>query len=238
MESLERRISINSLFLLPFILFLCSNLSFAKPAAGPAAEERIRFSLWATLEAYPEAGEIVDPAKPFAHPINRLKEIVPFFIEGMVCGWSFSYTPSDKTRNVEEFFEFKPLREYPNMKSRITYTEPWVEDNKLHCWVEFVCPPHLTAWRNTWQTLGYHRISGRGQGLLTDGFDGIYEGASIALKEAIRSYARSITKNKPKEISGEVLVTGLPSIALKSGRYIVDLDFFLNVSRIIDYTIY
>ena len=237
MEGLERRISIRILILISAIL-LCSTSAFGKPTAGPAEEELIRFSLWATLEAYPGAGEVVDPKTPFAHPINRLKELVPFFVEGMVCGWSFTYTPSDATRNVEEYFEFEPLREYPYLESFITYTEPWVEDNRLHCWVEFRCPPHLTAWRSSWKTLGYHRISGRGQGRLTDGFDGIYEGATIALKEAVREYARSIAKNKPKEITGEVLLTGLPSIGLKSGRYIVDLDFFLNVSRIINYTIY
>lgn len=237
MENLERRISVKTVFCILCFL-LCSLPTFAKPVAGPAQEELIRFSLWATLEAYPEAGEVVDIQNPYAHPVNRLKEIVPFFLEGMVCGWSFTYTPSDKTRNVEEFFEFKPLREYPNLESTIKYTEPWIEENKLQCWIEFRCPPHLTAWRNSWKSLGYHRISGRGQGKLIDGFDGIYEAATIALKEAVREYARSITKNKPKEITGEVLVTGLPRIGLKSGRYIVDLDFFLNVSRIINYTIY
>ena len=237
MENLERRISVKTVFCILCFL-LCSLPTFAKPVAGPAQEELIRFSLWATLEAYPEAGEVVDIQNPYAHPVNRLKEIVPFFVEGMVCGWSFTYSPSDKTRNVEEFFEFKLLREFPNMESLINYTEPWVEENKLQCWIEFRCPPHLTAWRNSWKTLGYHRISGRGQGKLIDGFDGIYEAATMALKEAVREYARTITKNKPKEIVGEVLVTGLPSIGLKSGRYIVDLDFFLNVSRIINYTIY
>lgn len=237
MEGMERRVSIKTLVLIVCLL-TCTASIFAKPQAGPAEEELIRFSLWATLEAYPEAGEKIDVDAPFAHPINRLKELVPFFIEGMVCGWSFTYTPSDKTRGVEEFFEFKPLREYPNMKSLIQYKEPRIEENKLHCWIEFICPPHLTSWRKTWKTLGYQRISGRGQGRLTEGFDGIYEGASQALKGAVREYARSITKNKPKEITGEVLLTGLPSIGLKSGRYIVDLDFFLNVSRIKEYTIY
>ena len=235
MENLERRISIK-LTVIILLLAFCSNPIFAKPEAGPAKEELIRFSLWTTLEAYPEAGEVVDIKTPFTHPISRLKEIVPFFVEGMVCGWSFTYIPSDKTRNVEEFFEFKPFREYPNMKSLIKYTEPWIEENKLQCWIEFSCPPHLTTWRNTWKN--FHKISGRGHGKLIDGFDGIYEGATLALKEAVREYARSITKNKPKEITGEVLVTGLPSIGLKSGRYIVDLDFFLNVSRIINYTIF
>lgn len=237
MEGMERCVSVK-MVLLAAAFLCCTSASFAKPQAGPAEEELIRFSLWATLEAYPEAGEVVDVNAPFAHPINRLKELVPFFVEGMVCGWSFTYTPSDKTRGVEEFFEFAPLREYPNMRSLIQYKEPWVEENRLSCWIEFRCPPHLTSWRKTWKTLGYRRVSGRGQGRLTDGFDGIYEGASTALKEAVREYARSVTKNKPKEVVGEVLLTGLPSIGLRSGRYVVDLDFFLNVSKIIDYTIY
>ena len=200
--------------------------------------EIIRFSLWAPLEAYPGSGEVFDTDNPFAYPIQRLKELVPFFIEGMVCGWSFSYTPSDKTRNVAEHFEFSPLRTYPDLTKNIQYMEPWIKENRLYAWIEFPCSPEITAWRKSWEKSQYKKISGRGSGLLTDGFDGIYEGTSKALKEAIRGYVRSITKNKPQEISGEVLITGLPKIGIKSGRYLVDLDFFLNVSRIRDYKMY
>ena len=201
-------------------------------------DQVIRFSLWTPLESYPGSGEEFDPKAPFAYPIQRLKEVVPFFIEGMVCGWRFTYTPSDKMRNVEEYFEFEPLREYPNMESSIKYLEPWVEGNRLNCWIEFYCPPYLTAWREQWNRSQYKKISGRGYGSLMKGFDGIYEGASEALREAVRAYGRTVVKNKPQEISGEVLLTGLHSIGLKAGRYVVDLDFFLNVSRIKAYSAY
>lgn len=233
MEGLERRISVRLL-----VLCLLSLWIPRMAAAGVAEEELIRFSLWAPLEAYPGSGERVDVNAPFAYPISRLKETVPFFIEGMVCGWAFVYRPSDKLRDVAEEFEFVPLREYPDMMARIRYTEPWVEGNRLNCWVEFHCPSHLTSWRRMWKSLDRKRVAGKGMGLLTDGFDGIHQGASQALKAAVRSYAQSVTKNKPREIRGEVLLAGAPKIGVKSGRYVVDLDFFLNVSRIVDYTIY
>ena len=58
----------------------------------------------------------------------------------------------------------------------------------------------------------------------------------MALKEAVRQYWRTLEKNKPKEISGTVLLIRDPRIYVKNGQYIVDLDFFLETDRIIKYT--
>ena len=229
---------------LPVILISCVlSVIIQIPAVADIGQnELIRFALWAPLEAYPgteEAAHILTPdGNPFLYPISRLKAVAPFFVEGMVCGWTFSYTPSDTTRNVAEYFEVKPLYNLNDLGQPVTYTEPWIQDERLYCWVEYRCSSRTSAWRNLWHSPEYQKISGKGQGLLIDGFDGIKTAATEALKQAVREYVRKLVKNKPQEITGEVVICREPRIGIVSGRYVVDLDFFLNVSRIRDYSAY
>lgn len=235
MESLERCLQTK----LKLIVCLVFVLSIFAIVSAQSEEELIRFPLWAQLEAYPGTREAASASdNVFSYPISRLKAAAPFFMEGMVCGWSFSYTPSDKMRNVAEYFEFTPLYDLSSLGRPILYKEPWIQDGRLYCWVEYLCSPQTADWRRTWNVSGSRRISGTGQGLLVDGFDGITVAAKEALKSAVRNYARSITKNKPREITGEVLIADEPVIGIRSGRYIVELDFFLNIGKIWWYNIY
>lgn len=235
MESMERRLfKIKKIFSAFFILICISQTIFSQ-----STPEKIRISLWSALEAYPGTEEaVVVDDKIFAYPISRLKEVAPFFVEGMVCGWSFSYTPSDKLRNVSEYFEFTPLYDFSAIKQKISYKDPWIKDNRLYCWVEYEFSPQIAGWVNNWQKSNYRKISGTGEGLVSEGFDGIKIGAQNALKSAVREYARTIIKNKPKEIIGEVLITNDPYIRIRSGRYLVQLDFLLNINKIIEYNIF
>ena len=47
-----------------------------------------------------------------------------------------------------------------------------------------------------------------------------------------------IVKNKPKEINGAVLVRNFPTLGISSGRYVINLDFFLECGKIIEYSVY
>jgi hypothetical protein len=79
------------------------------------------------------------------------------------------------------------------------------------------------------------KIKGTGKAKVEDEFDGIREACSQAAKNAVRQYWRSLVENKPKEISGTVLLIGAPRIYIKSGLYIVELDFFMETDRIVPY---
>ena len=81
-------------------------------------------------------------------------------------------------------------------------------------------------------------IQGVGYGDLKKGFPGLKDAAYDALKNAVREYYRAIIKNKPKEITGSVLIRDIPTIGISSGRYIFNLDFFLECGKIIEYSVY
>ena len=255
---MERRLSKIKLIPALFVIF-GANILFAQT---PSIIEHIRFSIWAERDAYPgtEAAKEDAQAGEFDYPIARIKEIVPFLMEGLVYGWNFSYTPSDKTRGVEEYMEITPVRadavpepnsvvpepnsvvpepvEGPTSQPSfdIKYSSVWLEDNRFNCWVDYTRTPHEIQTYNLWASIQNPTIQGRGFGRLELGFEGIKEAAQDALKNAVRDYYRNTIKNKPKEITGRVLLRKTPMIGIDSGRYVIKLDFFLECGTILEYT--
>lgn len=208
--------------------------------------ETIRFSLWAQVDPVPGTKDSTDRSSnssvaanrsyPYDYAVSQLKELAPFIIGGMVYGWTFSYTPSDKLRNVAEYFEFQPVTSISIPDANLSYKEPWYEDSRLSCWVEYKRTPAMMRNRSYWNSIMFPKISGTGEGLVIDGIPGIQKAYSESIKNAVRSYAQSIIKNKPKEISGTVLLTDVPRLYISNGRYKADLDFFLDVDTIVPYS--
>ena len=205
-------------------------------AQVPDYTRTIRIHTWAELDAYPELKEAQDLSSgQWDYPINRIKQVSPFLIEGMVYGWDFTYTPYDKSRNIKEYFEITPIKKLSEASGRIIYEQPWIQDNKLHCWASYKRDDGQIWTYKKWQSLSTEKIKGIGKGSIKLGFDGITEGAKAALKDAIRAHYRPIEKNKPKEITGKVIIYKEPKIGITEGQYMVELDFFLESARIVKY---
>lgn len=225
---MEKRTSLIFIILLLATNLFSQHLDFQK---------NIRIPIWAELDAYPELKEAQDTnAGIFDYPLSRLKTVAPFLITGMTYGFSFSYTPSDKLRNVSEFLEVIPLQELTEKDGNIIYSTPWIENNKLNCWIDFTRTPQMQWTYKMWNTIKINKIKGRGKGKISDGFDGIQNATNDCIKNAIRSHYQQIIKNKPKEICGKVIIRNTPSIAINAGHYIVELDFFLETDKIVKYT--
>ena len=226
-----------------FFLLLTAVFLSLSSAQKVYQDQQIRFALWAARDAYPGFFDDTKKQTPaatgkniYAVPVQRIKEVTPFLLEGMIYGWQFDYTPYDKTRRVEEYFEFTPIQTLTDAdKAQITYTKPWLQDDRLWCWVEFRRSPQMMHIFNSWQVITNPHIKGIGYARLTDGFEGIQKACGEALKNAVREYERKLIKNKPKEIMGRVMITEPPLIGIEAGRYVVTLDFFLETDRIVKY---
>lgn len=223
------------------IFFLPTSHVFFVPsrafAQTPDDIVHIRIPLWAELDAYPgfEAANSTSDGM-FDYSIGRLKQLAPFMIGGMVNGWNFSYTPSDKLRGVEEYIEFSAVQELGEYEQAITYVAPLVQDSRLTCWIEFTRTPHMVRNYQLWASITHETIHGVGYGKISDGFDGLTNAVKDAIRDAVREHFRTKIKNKPKEIRGKVLIRRTPLIGIDAGRYKVQLDFFLETDRIVPYT--
>ena len=242
------------------IIFFMVIVPLALSAQTPSIIQNIRIPLWAELDAYPamvadedsgdtEAADIEAVAGPedaeaakepgqYDYPVKSLKEIAPYLIGGMVYGWEFYYTPSDKQRNVEEILEVTEIVSSDLIKSGIEYSSPWLQENRLNCWCTYKRNASQVQNYYLWSSIQNPIVQGRGFGSVKLGFEGIKLAANDALKNAIRSYYRNLIKNKPKAITGKVLIRDLPQLGIDSGRYVINLDFFLESGKIIQYEIY
>ena len=176
-------------------------------AQTPSVIRNIRLPLWAELDAYPglELSGNKDEGQ-YDFPISQMHKIAPFIINGMVYGWNFVYVPSDKARGVEEVLEITEIVSADVIRGGITYTSPWIENNNLNCWVEYTRTDSQVQSYNLWSSIQNPVIGGIGYGSVEKGFEGIEEAARESLKAAIRNHYRKTIKNKPKEITGSVLI--------------------------------
>lgn len=231
---MERRIPL--IFILVFLLTTSLNAQTMIPQTE-GAENLLRISIWALLEPDPSR-EIEQGASFYEHAVNELKKTAPFILEGMIYGWNFSYTPSDVARNVSEYFEFFPIQKIQSTDKRLSFTDPRIENERFYVWLEYRRSQEMLSLKKSWDSVTYPKISGLGKGKVSFGIDGIITAYEQALKNAVRAYAQNLVKNKPKEITGTVLLVKTPRLYIESGFYTADLDFFLHVGKIIPYTFY
>jgi hypothetical protein len=230
----ENFVRIFKRFSLSLILFFSFSLLFSQ---SPINLRNIRIALWAELDAYPELYEKNEDI--LAHTKKRIRKLSVFLMEGMVYGWNFVYTPSDKMRGVEEFLEVTPIKSFDEADlSKLNYTDQFSEDDRVTVWCDYQRSEHQIQEYKLWSSIQNPLIQGRGFGKIKDGFDGIETAAKNALKEAVRARYRAEIKNKPKEISGSVLIRQPPLVGITEGQYAIFLDFFLERDRIIQYTTY
>lgn len=226
-----KKIFLKSIFLFLFVFF-CS-------AEIPDFKENIQIHVWAELDAYPELKEAQNTeAGIFDYSISRIKEVAPFLINGMVYGWNFTYTPSDKLRGVKEFFEIEPINEINTDENPIIYENPWIQDNLINIWAKYNRTTNEIFSYKAWNAINIKKTQGTGNASIKLGFSGISEATKNAVRDGIRNFYRPIIKNKPKEISGKLIIRKEPKIGITQGQYSVKLDFFLETDRIIKYTMF
>lgn len=234
--SMMRRTAITRALLLLPLLFLPL---ISANAQNITQREHIQLLLWADIDAYPELAQAEKEAHPddtvFSYPIRRVKELAPYLITGMVYGWNFVYTPSDRLRHVAEYLEVTEIHPLGEDRKRIEYRTPWIENNRIYVWIEYYRTPAMMQLLQHWESVVHPHAMGSGSGKLIDGFTGIRTACEEAVKNAVREHFRGLEKNKPKEINGKVLLRGVPRLTVVSGRYAVELDFFIETGTIIKY---
>jgi len=208
-------------------LLLCAS---ALPATDPP--RILRVPVWVYLEPVPSA---VSPPQIFS-PARDLRETARFVLGGMVYGWKFTYTPSDKTRRVEEFFTLEPIMEIPDDDPRFSLVEIDPAYPRVSCWAEFLLDATAARRNVYWGSVMFRTADGRGYGDRERESAGIKDAYSDAVRAAVRVYTRRLEKNKPKEIIGEVLLKNDPRLFFEAGRFVADISVLVNIQEIVPYS--
>lgn len=221
-----------------FLLFFCLSFIMFSQNLSPqkeGGENILRISLWSLLEDEPSL-EKESREHFYDKSVSELKKLAPFVLEGMIYGWNFTYVPSDTARQLTEELEISPIRSLSFPDERMSFVEPRIENERFYVWLEYKRTEAMMAHKRAWDSVVYPKAKGVGQGELILGTEGILESYEQALKNAIRSYVQKSEKNKPRSISGRVLLVNQPVLGIQAGRYTAALDFFVHVIKIERYT--
>lgn len=195
-----------------------------------------RIPVWVFLETMP--GFTEEHAAASMPPRKAITELSAKLLSGLVYGWKFSYTPSDKTRNVAEYFELEPIYSIQASDPLLSITELTPHYPYLYCYAEYRASSTLAKRQQAWASVSYKSVQGSGSGQRSDELDGIYDAYINAAKNAVRQYARSLTKNKPKAVNGELLLKGNPRLFMKSGTFHATVNADIYITEIIPYTMF
>ena len=199
--------------------------------------QTISAPIWVYYEDFPISTHSQDDIdkKPC---IEELENLGRFVLSGMIFGWEFSYTPADKTRNVREYFDIKPVNSISNTDKHFYITDLSSEYPRLYSWARYTVHDEYIRRLERLESVVFSTAIGRGTSNKIFDSEGIIEAYENALLNAVNNYARKEEKNKPKEIRGEIILRNNPRVYMKSGQYIADIKVLIRLTEIVPYVIF
>ncbi|AEJ62475.1 hypothetical protein Spith_2220 [Spirochaeta thermophila DSM 6578] len=167
-----------------------------------------------------------------------LLEEARWIFSGMIFGFSYSYTPLDRTRRVEEEFTLQPLAEIPWGDPGLRVLQTWVEDHTFYANISYTLREDLTHWYRTWQSAKVETSEGEGLSSALEGYTARKKAVEEAVKQAIREYARARIFNKPMTLTGKVALAEPPRLTFSGDRYRAHVRTFLTLEHVEPYTLF
>jgi hypothetical protein len=171
---------------------------------------------------------------------RRALEEARAILSGMIYGYRFHYTPGDAVRKIGEEFSIIPVAEIlwgdPNMR----IADAWVKESLLYIKVTYQLEDFQAARRRAWSSNSMEASSGVGSYSVftATSAEGKQNALQQALKNAVREALRPVVFNKPREVTGEILIWNQPHTVIQSGAYTTQADVKLRVKEIRSYSLF
>lgn len=192
--------------------------------------------LWSELD--PLVADGTERPIPREVAIERLLDEAVFILSGMVYGFRFVYAPSDPTRRVAEQFELEPYAEIVRGDPRLEVFQTWVQDSRLYARIFYTLDEQQRGWYRGWTSAANASASGTGVAPFIAGPAAKPRAARDAIRMAIRNHARGLEFNRPRRISGAVLVSDAPRTVVRDGNYETRISVLLQIDSIVRYENY
>lgn len=219
------------------LYFLCPLLLLL--AAGGFAENGfLAARLWCELEPLIQSDE--EYPLPRDEARRRVLEEARYLFSAMIYGLEFAYTPGDQTRGIADEFVLTPIAEIPWADPRLRIVEAYTEGGRLVAKVEYDLQPFQEDRRRAWGSTAVPSAAGIGESnmFLAPPPIGKRRSLEAAFREALRNHLRPIHFNKPREITGEILLWQAPVVIIQAGAYRTRADVKLRLREIRDYGLF
>ena len=198
---------------LPWLLLFCSVPVFGQFDRPVWLEDEF----WAELEPVVQDSEDYPLTKEEA--ASRLLEEALYVFSGMIYGFRFVYVPSDETRRVKEEFLLEPVYQLAWGDPGLQVRQSRKEGDMLIARVRHNLEEYQIDRIEGWKSNVFPVSSGRGSASIMKGYKEKITAIQKAIKEAVREYARQKVYNKPRRVTGEVLLLETPRIIIDAGSY-------------------
>jgi hypothetical protein len=156
----------------------------------------------------------------------------------MVYGYTFVYTPGDKSRRVEERFELAPVAEIQWGSPRMEIRETDIDEARLSARFCYTMSENEIRRRSSWESNSAFLSTGAGAASAFMGPSGKRAALANAIKDAIRNHLNVRVLNKPREIRGEVVLWEDPQTVVRAGAYQTQAKVRLEVREVVSYRIF
>jgi len=182
-------------------------------------------------------GEI--PVPVFILPeegLKLLEERAVYIFNAMTWGFHFVYTPSWKNRSIEEVLILEPIvhKFNPDLENLgFSLKGLFLSSSFLMNWSE-----SEQSYQERWQSLKIPMSSGRAEMPFHDFEKNYNDLFSLAVKDALRSYLRKEDFNRPREVSGHILLADYPVSGFRAGNNRLKLRLKLKIHSLKKYEVY
>ena len=205
--------------------------------AEPREARIIRAPIWVFLEPQPGVMDN-DTQGTIQPPRDALIELSKVVLEGMTYGWKFTYTPFDQQRHVTEEFELTSLHSIAANDDRLSLTNIRVRYPSVYCWAEYRITDAINKQRLEWSRARTITSKGVGSADRKLEIDGVRDAYHQAAHNAIRTYLRKSLKNKPKCVTGELLIRDNPRLYVAGGKFYAEISIYLSIKDVIPYEVF
>ncbi len=166
--------------------------------------------------------------------IENLLEEARWVFSGMIYGFSVEYTPSDRSRAVNRYYNIEPLSQIKRGDPRLEIYNTFIENRKLHLFIRYKLDDYQYKRIVYWNSGVFSSVAAYGTAPYFS------EDSRInAIKDAIRisleNYLKPLEYNKPRLIEGEVLLRNSPSITISTGDNRAFVNVRLNIKNVQHY---
>jgi len=161
-----------------------------------------------------------------------------YIFSGMIYGFSFHYTPSDRARGVDELFELDLIHSIPWGDENLRIIGGSVDREYYRAGIRYELEDFQQRRLDYWESNMFPMVSGSGSGDLFVGREGKHEAIRQAVKNAVRNYLRPRYFNKPMEITGEAVPVEVPYVVIDAGGYHAGVLIKLRIREVLPYPVY
>jgi hypothetical protein len=179
---------------------------------------------------------------PYPIPVAAAEKSVleegRILFSAMIYGWTFTYFPGDRSRKVQESFALVPVAQVPWGSRHLSVRETTVEEARLWVRMSYALDDDESRRRSGWESNTAALSTGQGKASALQGPSAKTAALQDAVRDAIRRSLDVRYVNKPREITGEVVLWDDPQSIVRAGFYFTTAKVKLMVRELVPYRIF